>query len=292
MKAIAEFIMRGRMAAALLAFIFAGLPMFTWLAAATVVLVTLRKGMTEGAFILLASLAPTLLIGDIAGLVTVSSMVVAYVGAAVLRSTVSLSYSVLSLVFASALLMGGLVSQSDGLLDLLKQILESQLAQLDLSETAGMKQSSFVHFMAVQTIGYGVGFTSLAGLFVGRWWQAVLFNPGGFQKEFHELRLSPFVTVAIALLYVGGVSGMGATGDTDSEMSLNMAAIASLLTLPLLVTGAAIVHSLVKVRQAGSFWLIGFYITLPVTNTMVYLMVLVDGVVDIRRKVIERIAGE
>mgnify|MGYP007113695048 CR=1 FL=1 len=29
------------------------------------------------------------------------------------------------------------------------------------------------------------------GLLLGRWWQALLYNPGGFRSEFHQLRLYP-----------------------------------------------------------------------------------------------------
>ena len=301
MKALAELVMRGRLPAALLALLCAALPMLSWLAAAIVVLITLRKGGREGALILLAALAPSVLMGEKVEVITVSAVLVAYISASVLRSTVNLSYSLLSLFFCSALLLIGLINQPEGVLELLKQILESQLTLLEVGSTAGIKGQDFVHLLAVQSISYGIGLTALVGLLVGRWWQATLFNPGGFQKEFHALRFSPFMTILLFMLSIVGFGGaevfgmMGtdlptasAVGDHsafDSSLKLlNVAAITSLMTLPLLITGAAIVHSIVKAKHAGVFWLVGFYITLPITNTMVYLMVLVDGFVDIRSR--------
>ena len=296
MNALAKIVMRGRIHAALWAFVFAGLPLLSWLAAAIVALVTLRKGATEGAVILLAAFAPALLISDTVEVTSISALLVVYVGANVLRLTMNLGISVLSLVFTSALLLVAVFSQTDGFLESYKQVLESQFQQMQMKQSLGLESQDFVHLLAVQSISYGVAFTAIAGLFVGRWWQAVLYNPGGFQKEFHELRLSPFVTVVLLMLSIAGFSSAGllesgsevpdVLGDVESAIgALNVAAIASLMTFPLLVAGAAIVHSIVKTKQASALWLVGFYFTLPITNAMVYLLVFVDGIVDIRRKV-------
>lgn len=301
MKTLAELVMRGRLYAASLAFICTGLPLLSWLAAAIVVLVTLRKGGAEGALILLVALIQAGLIGETAEIATASAIVAVYFSACVLRSTVNLAYGLLSLVLAALMLLIGIIGQAEGVLDTVKQVLESQLIQMRVGDAAGMNREDFIHLMAVQSISYGVGFTALAGLLVGRWWQAMLFNPGGFQREFHALRLSPFITISLLMLSIVGYSGaewwgegrnnvdignqpVGSSELGSSVMMLNVAAIASLMTLPISITGAAIVHSIVKTKQASAFWLIGFYLTLPVTNTMLYLMVLVDGFIDIRGK--------
>ena len=293
MKALAELAMRGRLQAALFAFLGAALPMFSWLAAAIVTLVTLRRGGRDGGLILLAALTAAFVVGERVEVITVSAVLVAYISANVLRMTVNLSYSLLSAVFASALLLAGLITQSEGLLDSLKQVLEVQLGQLDLGDAAGIDGQDFVHLLSVQTISYGIGFTAITGLLVGRWWQAMLYNPGGFQKEFHALRLSPAVTIVLFLLSIVGLGGAELLGIAESDVfagntnvkMINVAAIASIMTIPLLITGAAIVHSIVKTKHASKHWLVGFYITLPITNTMVYLMVVMDGFIDIRNKV-------
>ena len=51
MRALAEYVMRGRREALLVSTMAVVLPMFFWLGAAVVGLVTLRKGVREGAFV-------------------------------------------------------------------------------------------------------------------------------------------------------------------------------------------------------------------------------------------------
>ena len=58
MRGVAEYVMRGRTQALLVAVITAGIPMFFWVSAAAVGLVTLRRGVRDGLAIMLAALVP------------------------------------------------------------------------------------------------------------------------------------------------------------------------------------------------------------------------------------------
>ena len=42
-------------------------------------------------------------------------------------------------------------------------------------------------------------------LFLARWWQARLYNPGGFQQAFHSLRLSPLILLSLMPFLIGGL---------------------------------------------------------------------------------------
>jgi len=44
-------------------------------------------------------------------------------------------------------------------------------------------------------IAYVLAFNSFTGVLLGRWLQALLYNPGGFGAEFRELRLGLIVSI-------------------------------------------------------------------------------------------------
>ena len=99
MTALAEFVMRGRFQALLVAVAGSGSLLFCWISAAVVALVTLRKGAGEGAWLLMWALLPA---GVLAISFGDSGPAVLLLGAAalalVLRGTVSLALTVLASV--------------------------------------------------------------------------------------------------------------------------------------------------------------------------------------------------
>jgi hypothetical protein len=97
---------------------------------------------------------------------------------------------------------------------------------------------------------------------LARWWQATLYNPGGFQQEFHQLRLNPIQAVACfaAVIYCWSQGGDYQTWS-------------SLFALPLLLVGIAIVHHLVKVKNVSRQWLVLFYIALLLFSPLTVLLV-------------------
>src|SRR5690554_7880903 len=94
MRTLAEFILRGRTQATMVAVIAAAIPLLFWLSAATVALVTLRKGAQTGAGLLLWAALPALgwwMVRQDPQVMIV--LVMAWSMAAVLRSTVSWVYT-------------------------------------------------------------------------------------------------------------------------------------------------------------------------------------------------------
>ncbi|MEZ5581549.1 MAG: hypothetical protein R3F37_01040 [Candidatus Competibacteraceae bacterium] len=66
------------------------------------------------------------------------------------------------------------------------------LTQMGLLERDPQTLQQLLDYLAPMVVGliFANGLASLlCGLLLGRWWQALLFNPGGFSREFHELRL-------------------------------------------------------------------------------------------------------
>jgi len=119
----------------------------------------------------------------------------------------------------------------------------------------------------------------LVGLFIGRWWQGQLYNPGGFGADFRSFRLHPVVGL-VGLLLVAGVGFQPGPGLIPDLL---------LVLSPLwLFQGLAVIHQLIAQRGARRAWLVGFYLLLvvfmPRTLVLVACLGLVDIWVDLRAR--------
>jgi len=244
--------MRGRLQALLVVVGGAGSVLFCWISAAVLALVTLRKGVGEGGSLFVWALLPagTMLyaFGDSGPLaLLVGTMVLA----TVLRSSVSLPLAVLASV-GVGLVTGLLVMALGG--QYLEQIVayfgeflatvEQQLSQggeavvlprPDAAQIAGM-------------LGAGTAMMSVLCLLLARYWQAELYNPGGFGVEFKALYYPVTVSSVLVILALG-----------LSSMGLQYRTWAMIFFIPLTFVGLALVHARVAARGQGAGWLGVFY---------------------------------
>ncbi|MBT6057961.1 MAG: hypothetical protein HOG51_07980, partial [Gammaproteobacteria bacterium] len=118
-------------------------------------------------------------------------------------------------------------------------------------------------------------FLAIILLMLSRWMQAALYNPGGFQKEFHGLR----VEQKVALLLVGLM--MLANFEILIPQSWML-----YLVLPLMFSGLALVHAVVAAKKLSSLWLAVLYalIVLPLIANMIVLLALLDSWYDFRTR--------
>jgi len=98
-------------------------------------------------------------------------------------------------------------------------------------------------------VGTGNGALCFLCLALGRYWQAALYNPGGFGSEFRDLQLPR--------AWVWGLV-VAALGFTAAGLAFRSWGAAMLL--PLTIAGFALLHSRAKFRQQGSFWISGTYV--------------------------------
>ncbi len=131
---------------------------------------------------------------------------------------------------------------------------EQQQIQAGIDELAPIMTGSSAMLLSLSLI---------ISLFIGRWWQAKLYNPGGFGEEFRQLRLGKKVAMGLLLLLVAaGFSG-------NEFMAHNLPVV---VLLPFLLQGMAVVHGLVKRRRAHTGWLVMTYFLLFVTGPMALLL--------------------
>lgn len=285
MRALAEFIMRGRVQAAA----FAGLCFFVpFLSSATIALVTLRRGGLDGFYILVWALLPYIVFTavDVSFLpftfVVLTIMAAAIGGALVLRSGSTWSVSVLAVLAICA--TGGFVfgstfpEQINTFITLWNAAQQQMVQELNqqgyelaaVTELSSSKVTGIVAYMATMS--------AFMALLLGRWWQAMLYNPGGFQQEFQQFRLN--LTQA---LFCFGLAVLGLSRSDYDYWGLVAA-------LPLFLVSVTIAHNIVTEKKLGKPWLIAFYILTmaPAFYLVAVVIGLIDSWIDFRKKILSR----
>jgi hypothetical protein len=245
--------MRGRFQALAVTVVGAGSLLFCWISAAVLALITLRKGVGPGAGLLAWALLPS---GALLYAYGDSGPLTLLVGttalAVVLRLTVNLPLAVLACVPVGILTGLGLVAFGGDYLDQVVRVFGDFLAAMEQQLSQGTEQVALARPDALQIagmLGAGTAASSVLCLLLGRYWQAALYNPGGFGQEFRALYYPPAVTVALALA-AGALVAMGSGYRTWAVICV----------LPLSLAGLALVHARAARRGQGKGWLTGFYV--------------------------------
>ncbi|WP_440997360.1 hypothetical protein [Arhodomonas sp. SL1] len=284
MQALAAFVMRGRLAAIAVTAVAAMMPLLLWLSAAAVALVTLRRGVNEG---LLVTVGASVVLGAVSA-VSLGSPVPALQAplqvwlpmvaiAGCLRVTVSLgrTLELAAGLAALAVLLFHLAVGDAGAYWRDMLVRASELFADPAMREALQQQAGDVAAMMTSLWFGNLLFVGVASLLLGRWWQGLLYNPGGFGAEFRGLRFSrAFTVAALVLLVLGGFAGGGLVYD-----------LALVVSTVFLFQALAVAHALVHERGASRVWLVVVYLTLAPFARIYALLGMVDVFVDVRRRV-------
>ncbi len=266
MQRLAALIMRGRVYAMLLAAVFGVIslllpplqPITTTLSGGVVALVALRLGAREALYVILGALAGVMVVavplfGGPAAAVVLAAIVWLPVAmlALVLRQTVSMALALqVAVMLAGVLVMGihGLISDPatwwrDMLTNMIQQ---SQLDKTGLEQMGQILQRVAPYMTGI--VASALMLSALLGLVAGRWWQSLLYHPGGFGAEFRALQLGSrtaytSVVVLAASLFLGGNLGAIATD------------LLVVLVLIYAMQGLAVAHAIVFVTERSMRWL-------------------------------------
>ncbi|MEJ2402781.1 MAG: DUF2232 domain-containing protein [Candidatus Thiodiazotropha sp.] len=290
MKVLASFVMRGQAQAVLVTTVLAMLaPFFLFVglfSSACVALVTLRQGWSAGLkTLLLSTLASGLLMGILVGtpmpalgLLLILWLPMVLLGA-LLRNTRSLDLTVqagigfgLVTILVQYLSMGGEPAEfwKTILEPMGQRFIESGLIDAaQSSEVIAILSNMMCGMMAVTVV-----LQTVFSLFVARWWQAMLYNPGGFGEEFRRFRLHPGVGVLGAAALALGLLPEGSVPDFVSCLGMVFLGI-------LFVQGLAVMHGVFKPMRSAQLWLVLAYLTLIVFMPQMVLLLIGLGLADI-----------
>jgi hypothetical protein len=269
-----EFIMRGRAQACGVALVGYFIPLAS---PSTIGLVTLKKGSLEGSLVALWALLPVLLgwfVSDteaytanrLLTLVSSAALVIMVIGAQVLRVTISWQWALIAVMAASVVAIIGLNLLFPSGVKALVPIIMALMSGGD-TEAANdiVEQQSLV----LGLLTWGLVTTSVISLIVSRWWQSLVYNPGGFREEFQGLRMD--AGLARVLL------GIGALGVIFSP---EYALWFRLLPIPLLVSGMALVHYSADALQLNASSVFIMYVGLFMFSPVFALLLVCLGFVD------------
>ncbi len=273
MRGLAEYAMHGRRQAIIVVVLTGLFPMINYLSAAVVGLVTLRKTATEGLIILLWSLLPAVLFWTAGN----STPAVLMISTAILAQALKHFESWSKVIMLGAVL--GILTQ----LSLVWQetYVEQLVSIVEGVILAQQSQGIVVEYTANELVRLLLSFygafhfaSVITCLVLARWWQAVLYNPGGFKIEFHQLRLEPGFAIFLAGFIIAALTGVP---PLDSWLVI--------MCIPPLLGGLALLHYLVAFKKLGFSWIAMAYLLALIIPPMVILLGLVDSIMNFRKRI-------
>ena len=293
MRAIAAFIMRGRLQAIIVAAgmaLLGGLFPPGWLLSGGVVgLVTLVQGPREGMLNAFAATSIVVLLSGVlalqpalqaAGIFVLLWLPIVWLLALVLYQSRSLALTLL----ITALLGGAIVMAVYVLVDAPAEWWYSHVIEqlLPMMKQAGMEipdQAAFEADMRdasrimTGTLAAIISFGLAVSLLIARWWQSEVTRPGAFGDEYRNLRLGATAAVITALLVVPA----WITNGGFAEMTSNLLIVALVLFM---FQGLALGHAVVKQFGNNPAWLVVMYVVIVFSMPYGLLFAAVLGVLD------------
>jgi len=272
MQAIAAFVLRGRNQAILSTIGFATLALFFTpmglFSAASIGLVTLVHGAKQGITITVIASVFMLAISSFTGQMVLGLEYVVFYWlpvwflAQLLARQVSLSMVVLiaALVgIVSAIVLASLYVTYEAQWN--KLILDNLLPILKEAQTGLSEEELKVRVLNIAklVVNYGAAYWMLsmcASLFLARWWQSLVYHPGGFGDEFRNLRFGVIPAVVGMLLIALAVS------IHEGLISQILVGSAGIVVVLFMLQGLSIAHYIAAVRKLKGVWLYMLYLAM------------------------------
>lgn len=300
MKKLGEYLLANNMRAAIVALMCALTPLIQlpggFIAAVIVGLVTLRKGAKAGLFIVAFAALPaiSLLIsrGFEYGLydtllircTLVWTCVLVWVFALMLRrwNSWTLVLEVMAVIGVIAVLVihAAVPDIKQDWIAALMHFYKGFAAVSSFIQIPSGKAADYVKQLAPFATGSAV-FLLFFGVFLqlllARWWQSVIFLPGGFRQEFIQIRVDRIAAIVLAVATVGMY--------WQAAWLIDLYPV---LLLPFMVAGLSIVHHLTGKRKHMIFLLIAMYVALVILHfiavAVLSLISFIDSWANFRRE--------
>lgn len=285
MRAIASFIMQGGRQAVIVvatsAILSMLMPPFVVLSAAAVSLVTLREGVANGIRVIVGATVATALMGYVVlgtPLVSLSYLCImwlpVYLVSLVLRETRRLNLALECLVVLGMIAVLGFYLMIDNPAQLwaegIQEVVESLGDQPDLLVTQSELKEGLAFWSKYVTgiVVAGTLISLLMSLLLGRWWQGLLFNPGGFDEEFRHVRLLPRDAVVFIALFASASL-------LDAQLAELLWNLDIQILLLFFIVGVSVVHVVLKNKGGSRFLIFGFYMAVFFVPHLIFPLVLI-----------------
>lgn len=286
MLTFAQWVLKGRLQAIIaLVICIASSP---WLSinaligGATLSLIWLRKGPQEGVAMLFWAVLPAGCIAYFFNSYTPLLMILmTSVISAILRKTANWQITLITLSGLCLLLGVGLeqlvAEQLQNYAELYHQLITQLQQNNQQQNVSNLLPKTIETLFIAGFIATMVMIGSFISLLVARSYQARLFNPGGFQQEFHGIRINAIV-VMLGLI-------------TAALMYQNQSALASWIWIPLFpvfIAGIAFFHYFALNKKLATQWYFIFYIVLIFWNILKLALVFLgalDSLLNLRQRV-------
>ncbi len=306
LKRISDFVLQSQHAIGV-AFVLAFIPLIGTLSIVIAAFVTLRRGIFEGTLVLFAATLPVVMeyfleyflspgsdtsVGlsafDITVLVLVSN-VLTWIFAVCLRKYSSwsllLQVAAICCVLSVALIHFVVPDIQSWWSDKLTAYFTK--AMQTLNESGGDYDPSSM--LPIKSLIDGIKpfvtgvvvilivFNALLQVFLARWWQAAVFNPGGLRQEMYDIRMG---YVLGAIFVIGLFWGLWGNSWLSDMMPIMYVVFA--------LAGLSLIHSLLARRGTGMFWLVMIYggmILFPYVIVLIAMVGLIDTWLDFRKRI-------
>ena len=287
MKPFGAFLMRSRRNAGILAFAFALLPFLNWLSVVIMLLVTLRKGAKEGAWILACTLLPICVLALVSYDASifynmVIPIVVVWILAIVLHQTHNWVLTILVGVAVGVVAIIVMHSYISGINAWWQERMLAYLQQLgtQMNVSTGQQKQMILHLSKVAT-GLQTAallLVDLLWLLLARYWQAVLYNPAALRSELQIIRMPRWASGILAAVVVMAVI-------TKLPLIVD---VLPMVLLPFALAGLSLIHFIMAVRKVHWIWLVLFYVVLvfalPYISMGLVVLALVDSLLNLRQR--------
>jgi hypothetical protein len=268
MREFARFIMRGRLHAIAITGLFGALaiilPPLSLFSGAAIGLVTLRHGIKEGlttaagaALLMMVIFLATAGRADLSFFLLLGVWLPNVLCCWVLRTTQSQASALLFVgglatlfVVAMHILAGDVIAWWQQWIE--QAINQANIQGVTIEQIIQEGALALMNGLVAMLLGLNLMLTVL----LARWWQGLLYNPGGFVKEFYTLRLPRSLTFFVVLLSAGVLTGVF---DSRGHILTDLFIIAVMMYS---FQGLAAMHRMTATRGLSQLWLLPAYIGL------------------------------
>lgn len=306
LRRITDFILQSRLQAMGVAFVCAFIPILGSISIVIAALVTLRKGIFEGSWIVLAASLPILIgfMGSQANtlsdypisltaiiLVLLASNLLTWLFAVLLRqySSWSLVLQLTAFVSIVAIAVVHVIYpdiQNWWATQLANYFVKTLQATGQVNPDDVKPNSTVIVQLVSIAKPYATGmvvsfltFNALLQLLLARWWQAAVFNRGGLRKELKDVRMGYTASVMFIIGLILSYWGNEVVVDVMPVIYLTFG-----------LAGFSLMHCLLAKAKYGWFWLVLTYIVVMIFGfTPIAMVALLDTGFDFRKRMAQRI---